>query len=238
MTKFRFFLMLLVIIFSNVDVQAAGCGCGCRGGGGWHGYAPIDDWHALQKANRRFIKNPKYIQQRKETVNGQNPAYVVLSCADSRTPPELIFNQGLGKIFCPRVAGNTAGDQVIDSIAFAVDTWDVTTVVVMGHEDCGAVIGALDRLRINGGVVDPENGVLNAVLIPIEKAIVAAGIDIYGPNALAEATIANVAYAANQLIIKSPSIANAIRSGQIIIVGSVYSLRTGKAEQIFIIDSL
>lgn len=230
MIKSKVFLALLMIVFSSV-VQAA-CGCGGQG------YAPIDDWHYLQKANRRFIKNPKYIRQREETANDQNPAFVVLSCSDSRTPPELIFNQGLGRIFCPRVAGNTAGDQVIDSIAFAVATWDVTTVVVMGHESCGAVIGALDRLRENGGVVDPENGIFNAVLIPIERAIVEAGINIYGPNALEEATIANVAYAARQLIQKSTVIANAIQSGQIIIVGSVYSLRTGKAREIFIIDRL
>lgn len=230
MKKFKFFLMLLMVVFSNAGVQAA-ANCGC-------GYAPIDDWHTLQKANRKFIKNPKYIQQRKETANGQNPAYVVLSCADSRTPPEIIFSQGLGKIFCPRVAGNTAGDQVIDSISFAVKTWDVTTVVVMGHENCGAVEGALARLRKNNGVIDPDNGTLNAVLIPIEKAIVAAGINIYGPNALEESIIANVVYTANQLIIKSPVIANAIQTGQIIIVGSVYGLRSGKAEQLFIIDHL
>ena len=194
-------------------------------------------WHKLQKANKRFINNPKYIKQRERTAHSQNPHYVVLSCADSRTPPELIFNQGLGSIFCPRVAGNTAGDQVIDSIAFAVKTWDVTTVVVMGHENCGAVIGALERLRKNGGVVDPDNGIFNAVLIPIEKAIVAAGIDIYGSNALEESTRANVVYAANQLIAKSAIISNALWNGQIIIVGSVYSVKSGKAKQLFIIDN-
>jgi carbonic anhydrase len=219
--------MLFMVVFSSALVQASpGCGCGSDGG-----------WHYLQRANKSFIKNRKYIKQRAKTANGQNPAFVVLSCADSRTPPELIFNQGLGRIFCPRVAGNTAGDQVIDSIAFAVKTWDVTTVVVMGHESCGAVIGALDHLRANGGVIDPENGIFNAVLIPIEKAILAAGIDIYGPNALEESIEANVVYAANQLLTKSTIISNAVNNGQIIIVGSVYSLKTGKARQLFIIDN-
>ncbi len=216
-----------MLVFSSASIQATSeCECGSK-----------HDCHYLQKLNRKFIKNPKYIKQRKKTANGQNPAFVVLSCADSRTPPELIFNQGLGSIFCPRVAGNTAGDQVVDSIAFAVDTWNVTTVVVMGHENCGAVSGALDRLRLNGGVIDPENGVLNAVLIPIEKAIVDAGIDIYGPNALEESTRANVAYAARQLMEKSAIISNAVQNGQIIIVGSVYSLKTGKAKEIFAIDN-
>lgn len=226
MINSKFFLLLLIIVCSKAGVQASsGSGCGSK-----HG------WHSLQKSNLEFIENPKYIQQRERTAHSQNPAYVVLSCADSRTSPELIFNRGVGKIFCPRVAGNTAGDQVIDSIAFAVTTWDVNTVVVMGHTNCGAVIGALDRLRKNGGVIDPDTGIFNAVLIPIEKAIVAAGIDIYGPNALEESTRANVAYAAKQLIANSEKISSALHDGQIIIVGSVYSVKTGKAEELFIID--
>jgi len=195
-----------------------------------------DDWHSLQKANKSFISNPKYEQQRSQTAREQNPTYVVLSCADSRTPPEIIFNQGLGRIFCPRVAGNTAGDQVIDSIAFAVNTWDVTTVVVMGHENCGAVVGALERLRHNKGKVDRPDGIFNAVLIPIEKAIVKAGIDIYGRHALEKSIEANVAYVAKRLIKKSSIIAEALEKGRITIVGSVYHLESGQAKELFILD--
>ena len=230
--KFKFFSMLFMITLSTVSsLQAASCSsesgleCGSKA-----------DWRFLQRANREFIENPKYIRQRKQTARGQNPAFVVLSCADSRTTPEFIFNAKIGEIFCPRVAGNTAGLQVVDSCAFAVKTWDVTTVVVMGHEHCGAVVGALEHLKRNGGVIDPENGIFNAVLIPIEVAIIKAGINIYGPNALEESIRANVAYAANQLITQSTIIANAVRNGQIIIVGSVYSLKTGKAKELFIID--
>lgn len=230
--KCRFILMLFMIIFSSNYVQVAAessCslpGCGSR-----------QDWNNLQNANKKFIHSKKYRKQRNRTEDSQNPAYVVLSCSDSRTPPELIFNQGLGRIFCPRVAGNTAGDQVIDSIAFAVATWDVTTIVVMGHEGCGAVEGAVERLRVNGGVVDPDNGIFNAVLIPIEKAIIAAGINVFAPNAVELATKANVAYVANQLVLKSPIIAKALFTGQIIIVGSIYSLSTGKAHQLFIMSN-
>lgn len=224
--KSKFFFVLCMILFSSAPVLAASASrCGSK-----------SDWHYLQRQNQKFIRSSKYIKQRDKTACSQNPAFVVLSCADSRTPPELIFDQGLGRIFCPRVAGNTAGDQVVDSIAFAVNTWDVTTVVVMGHENCGAVIGALGRLRLNGGVIDPDSGVLNAVLIPIEKAIVEAGIDIYGPHALEKSTRANVIYAAKQLISKSSIISDAVKDGQIIIVGSIYSLKTGRAREIFTID--
>lgn len=222
MTKCNFLLACfsMILVSSNTSLEAQS----------------TQDWHALQRANHTFIANPEYAQQRSETAHAQNPTYVVLSCADSRTPPEIIFNQGLGRIFCPRVAGNTAGDQVIDSIAYAVSHWDVTTVVVMGHESCGAVIGALAHLRENNGKVDHSNGIFNAVLIPIEKAIVKAGIDIYAKNALQKSTEANVAYVAERLIKKSSIISNALKKGQIIIVGSVYSVSTGKAKQLFIID--
>lgn len=231
MTKFKLLLALLSLTFvsSNMSVEASSSNSGCSG--------LQRDWHQLQKANERFIESKKYTKQRNATAGGQNPAYVVLSCADSRTPPELIFDKGLGKIFCPRVAGNTAGDQVIDSIAFAVKTWDVSTVVVMGHDNCGAVVGALDHLRENGGHIDPENGIFNAVLIPIEKAIVEAGIDIYGPHALEKSIKANVRYVAKQLLKKSAIIRRAVENEQIIIVGSVYGLSSGKAEELFVIDS-
>jgi carbonic anhydrase len=196
----------------------------------------LTDWQALQQANQQFVNNPTYIQQRADTAAGQNPTYVVLSCADSRTPPEIIFNQGLGRIFSPRVAGNTAGDQVIDSIGFAVHTWDVTTLVVMGHENCGAVVGALDLLRENNGKIRRPHGIFDAVLFPIEKAIVKAGIDIYASDALEQSINANVEYAAKQLIKKSPIIAKALKNGQIVIVGAVYGLSSGEATQLFIID--
>jgi carbonic anhydrase len=229
MTKFKFFLSLFTgaIVAANMDLQAVKPDCECV----------EQDWRKLQLANLRFVEDPVYIRQRLETAGGQNPSYAVLSCADSRTPPELIFNKGLGKIFCPRVAGNTAGAQVIDSIAFAVATWDVTTIVVLGHTNCGAVEGALQRLQQNGGVIDERNGILGAVLIPIERAIIKSGVDIYAPNAFEKSTKANVAFAAERLIKKSDIIAKALEKGQIIIVGAIYDLETGVASEQFIIES-
>lgn len=228
MKKTNFFKTFLSMILLSSGLQASNPNTSCS--------HLEEGWHDLQHANQTFVSDPVYIQQRAETAHGQNPPYVVLSCADSRTPPELIFNQGLGRIFCPRVAGNTAGDQVIDSIAFAVKTWDVNTVVVLGHEHCGAVVGALERLRHNNGKIDHCNGIFLAVLIPIEVAIVESGIDIYGPNAVEEAVEANVAFTAKRLIKKSRVISNALRDGQIIIVGSVYDLSSGVARELFIID--
>jgi carbonic anhydrase len=141
-------------------------------------------WHSLQIGNREFVRSPKYARQRKPLIKGQNPHIIVLSCSDSRAPPELLFSQGLGKLFVLRVAGQVVDDVVLDSIEFAVTHFDVSLIVVLGHTDCGAVKGALDRLKRNHGMIDTQQGHFNAVLIPIEKAILAAGIDLYAPNAL------------------------------------------------------
>lgn len=198
---------------------------------------PECDWHKLQKDNLRFVKDPKYARQRAALVDGQNPAYVILSCSDSRVPPEIVFEQELGDLFVTRVAGNTLDTIVVDSIEFAVHTWDVTTLIVMGHSKCGAVEGALARLRTNGCVIDRVEGDhFLAVLIPIEKAIVKAGIDIYAPDALELSIKANVDYVVKQLLKRSPLIRNAVREGQIIIVGAEYSLKSGKVEELFVVE--
>ena len=159
-----------------------------------------------------------------------------MGCVDSRVPPEIVFSQGLGDLFTVRSAGQVADGVVVDSIEFAVRTFESCLIVVLGHTDCGAVKGALERLRQNGGVIDKRNGHLNAVLIPIEKAIVQAGIDIHAPNALELATRANIEYIANRLISKSHTIAKALTKKELRIIGAEYHLKTGKVKKLFTIE--
>lgn len=219
----RFFLAIFLSFF-GLEIAASNC-------------CPNCDWDKLLIGNEEFVDNPEYAKERAGLVRGQNPHFVILSCSDSRVPPEIVFNQGLGDLFVTRVAGNVTDSIVVDTIEFAVSTWDVTTLIVMGHTNCGAVEGALARLRQNGGQIDhPEGDHLDAVLIPIETAIVEAGIDIYACNALKLATRANVAYSVKQLLIRSPLISKAVKDGQIIIVGSEYHLKSGKVEELFILD--
>ena len=80
----------------------------------------------------------------RELVSGQHPHAVVLSCADSRVPPEIVFDQGLGDLFTVRVAGNIAGDAEIASIEYAIEHLHTPLVVVMGHQSCGAVAAAIE----------------------------------------------------------------------------------------------
>jgi len=193
-------------------------------------------WHVLKAGNKKFVNNRRFARQRRHTAGGQNPHTIVLSCSDSRVTPEFIFSQRIGEFFVVRSAGEVTDDVVIDSIEYATRTFDSSLIVVLAHTDCGAVKGALERLRINGGVIDKVNGHLLAVLVPIETAIVQAGIDIYAPDALQQATRANVVYIVNQLLTESPIIAQAVESKEISIVGAEYHLRTGKVKKYFTID--
>jgi len=196
------------------------------------------EWHLLEEGNNSFVKNPQFAKQGAKLAAAQNPRCVVVTCSDSRVPPELVFQQGLGELFVARVAGPVADDVVIDSTEYAVGHFDVNTIVVLGHSNCGAVIGALKHLKQNGGQLDPiAPGHLNAVLIPIEKAILAAGIDIYAPNALELSIRANISYVANQLLTQSTKISAALKSGKITIIGAECDLKTGKVQKQFSLTS-
>jgi len=198
--------------------------------------APIKRWNALLKSNEKFVKNRTYAKERTRLKNQQNPPVIVLCCSDSRVAPELIFNEKLGSLFVVRVAGGVVDDLIIDSIEFAVATFDVEVIVVLGHSECAAVAGALGHLQKNGGVTDKPRGHFGAVLIPIETAIVKAGIDIHGTQALKESIHVQVRSTANQLVAESDTIANALGGGKLIIVGAEYFLHTGKVDQIFVMS--
>jgi carbonic anhydrase len=195
--------------------------------------SPMMEWNSLLKSNKKFVKSHAFVKQRAPLKNKQNPPVIVLSCADSRVTPELIFNQKLGSLFVVRVAGQVVDDVVIDSIEYAVGTFDSHVLVVLGHSNCGAVAGALEHLQKNAGALDKPRGHLNAVLIPIEKAITEAGINIHGADALEKSIHANVKYMTHQLVQRSKPIAKAVKDGDLIIVGAEYSLSTGRVKQLF-----
>lgn len=192
------------------------------------------NWHTLMRANAAFVKNHKYAKKRALLHNTQNPSCIVLSCADSRVPPELIFNQTLGKLFVVRVAGGIVDNVIVDSIEFAAKTFNVSLIIVLGHTNCGAVEGAVKHLQANNGTPDIPHGHFGAVLIPIERAIIDAGIDVLRtPNALQQATHANIHYAARNLIAESEYIKNAIKEGKLSVIGAEYCLSSGKVTQLF-----
>jgi carbonic anhydrase len=176
----------------------------------------------LMAGNARFVahqlSHPHQDSGRlAEVAGGQKPVAVVLSCADSRLPPEEIFDQGLGDIFTVRVAGNIASPDVIGSIEYAVEHLGVPLIVVMGHEKCGAVSAAMA-----GGEAGNHIHVLVDAITPI---VAEAKRDTKDP--VDAAVRLNVKQVVGQLEHSQPTLARAVAAGHLQVVGAYYSLDHG-----------
>ncbi len=184
----------------------------------------------LQDGNRRFVSDLRSIAslttsaQRAALASGQSPFAVILSCADSRVPSEMVFDQGLGDLFVVRVAGNVVAPSLVGSIEYAVETFGTQLVVVMGHTGCGAVKATLDYLETPA--VGSKN-VLDIVerIRPAVAPLVSSGGD--RSTLMSAATRANVRASAAQLRSGSPLLQQRISAGQLVIVGAEYSLESG-----------
>jgi carbonic anhydrase len=196
--------------------------------------SPSSAWSILKQSNKEFVNDEKKAKKRKKLKAGQNPPYIILSCSDSRVPPEIIFKQKLGDFFVVRTAGHVVDDVAIQSIEYAVKNFDSSLLIIVGHSDCGAVGGALKHLQKNNGVADLLHSEFGAVLAPIENAIIKDNIAINGPNALAKSIKANVEHTAQQLMKRSKIIRDAVNTTKLALVGAKYFLEDGKVVQLFI----
>ncbi len=184
----------------------------------------------LLAGNRRFanskVRNPRRgTVRRAELAQGQNPFATVVSCADSRVPLELIFDQGLGDLFVVRVAGNTAADPlVIGSVEYAAVVLNTPLIMLLGHEECGAVKAAIDT--VTNGTVYP--GDLPAVINPILPAVQQT-LSVPKSGQLEAATQANVHDQVKGLAAVT-LLADRVKTGALKIVGAEYHLHTGKVE--------
>ena len=191
---------------------------------------PLEAIDVLRKGNERFVNNLKanrnLLQQVNETSDGQHPMAIVLSCIDSRTSAELIFDQGLGDIFSCRVAGNVLNEDILGSMEFACKAAGAKVVVVLGHSRCGAIKGACDGVRM---------GNLTALLEKIEPAIgneTATIGDRTSANAEFVERVAelNVIHVKQQIVERSEVLASMIETGEIALIGGMYDVETGAVE--------
>ena len=183
---------------------------------------------ALEKlldGNRRYqVAKQVYPHQtaarRHALRDGQKPFALILSCADSRVPPELIFDQGLGDLFVIRVAGHAVDDTVLASVEFAVLLLDVSLVMVLGHSQCGAVEAAC------GGGELPGN--MSKLVTTIQPAVAAAK---KLPGDLAENAVkTNAKMTAEKLLVRSSLLRQSASDDQVKIVVALYTLDTGVVE--------
>jgi carbonic anhydrase len=184
----------------------------------------------LLDGNRRFVDGrltyPRQDpQHRQRLVQHQDPSAIVLGCADSRVPPEIIFDQGLGDLFVVRVAGNILDDSaVLASLEYAVAHLKAGLLVVLGHEGCGAVKATLAAEAANESVGGHLGFVVSAIRPAIDEA------RSQGGDLLDHAIRANVARMVNQLKETEPILAGRVRDGELKIVGAYYHLETGRVE--------
>jgi len=153
----------------------------------------------------------------RELSSGQHPHAEVLSCADSRVPPEILFDQGLGDLFVVRVAGNVVSDTELGSLEYGAEHLHIPLLVVLGHQHCGAVTAA-----VGGGEAEGHISALTALLRPaVEQTRGLAG------DAVENAVKANVEIVVKQLRASTPLLAKLVSHGELKVVGAVYSLDTG-----------
>ncbi len=173
----------------------------------------------LKAGNVRFIENKlvntNYKTQIEQTKAGQKPHSVILSCMDSRVPPEIIFDQGIGNIFVLRVAGNIEDDNVLGSMEYAVEHAGSKVIVVMGHNHCGAVTGAVKGIEL---------GNLTQLVDQIKPAITS---DPANPATIDETAKNSIAITITDILHKSTIINEMVEEKKITIVGAFYDIETG-----------
>jgi carbonic anhydrase len=185
---------------------------------------PDQAWQRLKDGNERFVSGQMEskdlgAKKRQELAKGQRPFAIVLSCADSRVPPEYIFNQGLGDLFVLRVAGNISDPLLVASMEYAVEHFQVPLIIVLGHEDCGAVKAALGKDRPGGDLGKLIDAIHVGKDLPLEKTA-----------AEAEAIKNNVRHQIDAITKHSAVIKNHVDQKKLVIVSGVYSLSSGKVE--------
>lgn len=182
----------------------------------------------LKAGNARFVADPATplpidAGQREALGKGQSPFAAVLSCADSRVPPEVIFNVGLGELFIVRTAGGATDKAVLASIEYAVEHLHTPALVVMGHESCGAVQAALQA-----GPGAPSQGPnLDYLLRSIRPAFDRMTTDADLAH-VREAILANVEQVVNDLLGKSEIVRRSVAEGHVTVVGAFYELASGR----------
>jgi carbonic anhydrase len=187
---------------------------------------PYQGYELLLEGNRRFINNLKTDHDHLEFINqareGQYPFAVILSCMDSRTSTELIFDQGLGDLFSIRVAGNIVNNDILASIEYAIKYIGSKVLMVLGHTGCGAIKSAKQGVT-DGHITD----LLKRIHPSISKALLQADDTYMFDDKVAYANVEN---SLEEILTRSDIVKEMFKKGQIGIVGSIYNVENGKVD--------
>jgi len=187
---------------------------------------PCQGYELLVEGNKRFINNLQtdhdHLEMINETREGQYPFAVILSCMDSRTSAELIFDQGLGDLFSIRVAGNVVNNDILASIEYAIKYVGSKVLMVLGHTECGAIKSAKDGVT-DGHITD----LLRRIQPSISKALLRDDGEYMFHDKVAYANVEN---SLEEILIRSQIVKTMFEKGQIGIVGGVYNIENGQVD--------
>ncbi len=182
-------------------------------------------WADLVAGNRRFMEGretPRNVAAvRKVLVNGQHPQVIILTCADSRVSPEIIFDKNLGELFVVRTAGNVADRVALGSLEYAAEHLKAPLLLVMGHEKCGAVAAAVSGVKTHS----PN---LASIIRRINPAVKRVGGQASGDELLRLAIEANARQSADDVLKKSAILAELVHGGSLGVITGIYKLGTGE----------
>ena len=190
---------------------------------------PLQALELLKEGNKRFLQGKTlsrdFLKQVKETSTAQFPYATILSCMDSRTPSEIIFDQGLGDIFNIRIAGNIADDDIIGSMEFGSKVVGSKLILVMGHTDCGAIKGAIDNVRLGklSGLLEKIKPAINEVRADGER-------NSDNKTFVDMVTKENVLMAIKLIRDRSAILKEMEDKGELKIIGGIYNTSTGEVE--------
>jgi carbonic anhydrase len=224
----RITVLQVFVCVTAVLLLVAGC-AGTSTTGGGSGAQP-DSQQALKllkEGNARFVSGKTTdidtsVMKRKTLAAGQEPFAVIVGCSDSRVPPELLFDQGLGDLFTVRVAGNVVDPVVLGSVEYAVEHLHSPLVVVMGHEGCGAVAAAVD-----GGEQPGDIPAILALIAPSVQQAKSEGLT--GDAELEKVTELNVR-SSMDAVNASPVVSHLVQEDKLQVVGAEYRLASGKVQ--------
>jgi carbonic anhydrase len=191
---------------------------------------PAKAWQEMVRGNERFVRgeplHPRQdVERRAEVASGQAPHAALFGCSDSRLSAEIIFDKGIGDLFVVRNAGQIISDSVLGSLEYAVSVLHVPLIVVLGHDECGAVAAAIASLDPEAPQLPPHIANLVEKIVPAAKRVADRSDDIDSTEVGRE----HLRDTISELIENSELISDAIAAGTLAIVGANYRLLEGTA---------
>ena len=199
---------------------------------------PREAWQAMVDGNHRFVSgdlaHPRQdIDHREKLAERQRPFAALFGCADSRLSAEIIFDVGLGDLFVVRNAGQVIAETILGSLEYAVEVLGVPVILVLGHDECGAIRATIDSTQ---GNLNSQGEFIHDLVERIRPTVQAA--NRAGKHEIDEITELHVQDTINEMLTRSTLIADAVKAGKLAVVGANYKLTLGEVHPIVTVGDI